>query len=247
MEKQLTIPTPDGKTIYGKLRGDLSQPVVVFVHGLTGHMDEHLWYNGARFFEEHGYATYRFNQYDGEASARRLHETTIAQQATDLSSVLAYLHAHGAKQLFPMGHSYGGPTILKADQSQMTAAVLLDPTMRGTFHDYTALVPDSPTHVLIWSMNIVIGEAMYEENTTLNSPEWIKDFHKPTQVVVCGQGSGSIWPGADQTWRESLPAGGEVTVLPDADHSFTIDGSLEQMFEKTLAFLQKQTKKAVRP
>lgn len=44
------------KNIYGVLRGgSLSKPLIIFVHGLSGYKNEHIYYNGSRFFEKHGY------------------------------------------------------------------------------------------------------------------------------------------------------------------------------------------------
>ena len=43
------------------------------MHGLTGHMDEHIFYNGARFFEKKSFAAFRFNLYDDQDDAMKLH------------------------------------------------------------------------------------------------------------------------------------------------------------------------------
>ncbi len=67
MEQELRIKIPGTKLkIHGFLRGKKSAPLVVFVHGLTGNMNEHLFFNGARWFEKKGFATFRFNLYDWE-------------------------------------------------------------------------------------------------------------------------------------------------------------------------------------
>lgn len=45
MEEKLIIPTKDGKKIYGKVRGLLKGTTIIFVHGLGGRMDQHIFYN----------------------------------------------------------------------------------------------------------------------------------------------------------------------------------------------------------
>jgi predicted alpha/beta-fold hydrolase len=50
MEKEIRIKTPDRHVIYGTLRIPKKKTgtLLVFVHGLTGHRNEHIFYNGAR-------------------------------------------------------------------------------------------------------------------------------------------------------------------------------------------------------
>src|SRR5690348_12972313 len=109
MEQAIKIKIPGTKkTMRGILRGSLTQPLVVFVHGLTGKMNEHIFFNGARFLEEHGYASFRFELYDFYADSRKLGECTIQTHADDLDTVVAYFRKRGAKHIFVVGHSYGG-------------------------------------------------------------------------------------------------------------------------------------------
>ena len=48
MEKEIKIKTPDKHIIYGTLNTSKknSNILLIFVHGLTGHRDEHIFYNG---------------------------------------------------------------------------------------------------------------------------------------------------------------------------------------------------------
>ena len=72
MEKEIKIKTSDKKIIYGILRGSLSKPVIVQVHGLSGNMNEAMHYNAARYFEKHGFSSFRFNLYDWRKGAPKI-------------------------------------------------------------------------------------------------------------------------------------------------------------------------------
>src|ERR1700722_40745 len=116
MEKELKIKTPDGKMIYGILRGSLSKPLIIHVHGLAGNMNEAMHYNAARYFEKHGFSSFRFNLYSWEKGGRKLHECTFSTHGKDIDTVLKYLESRGARKIFVVGHSYGWPSILHTKQ-----------------------------------------------------------------------------------------------------------------------------------
>jgi pimeloyl-ACP methyl ester carboxylesterase len=119
MERNVRMAIPKTTLhINGKLRGSWHRPVIVFVHGLCCDMDEHIFYNGARWFERRGYATFRFNLYDWQPGTRKLKDCTIKTQADDLDLVVRYLRKNGAKTVHVVGHSYGGPTILYFQRSR---------------------------------------------------------------------------------------------------------------------------------
>lgn len=52
MQKEVRIKTTDKKTIFGTLdtpKGK-SKGLIIFVHGLTGHHNEHIFFNAAKYF-----------------------------------------------------------------------------------------------------------------------------------------------------------------------------------------------------
>ena len=91
MEKQIKIPIANKKYIYGTLRGSLKNPLLVFVHGFTGYKDEHIFFNGARFFEKKGFSTFRFDLYNWNKDARKLEDCTLSLHGEDLDTVIKYL------------------------------------------------------------------------------------------------------------------------------------------------------------
>lgn len=128
MESNLKIATADGKVIYGRLRETSSQQLVIFVHGLGGRMDQHIYYNGARFLEKRNISSFRFNLYSWEKDARNLSECTIETHANDLDTVIGYFRKQGANKIIVVGHSFGGPTILLSKKKDYDLVILWDPS-----------------------------------------------------------------------------------------------------------------------
>jgi len=100
METSFTLPTPDGKRIYGVLHSNQElDTAIILAHGLTGHMNEFLHITFARSIMKTGMAVLRFNQYDDSDGARRFHETTIRLHVADTKCVMQYARALGFKKL----------------------------------------------------------------------------------------------------------------------------------------------------
>lgn len=80
MEKAFVLTTSDDAEIHGVLHpsSNKSRPMVVLVHGLTGHMDEYIHLRLARLLNGEGYSVIRFNQYGDEPRARKFHTSTMA-------------------------------------------------------------------------------------------------------------------------------------------------------------------------
>src|SRR3989344_7499805 len=115
MEKQIKIKTKDNHIVYGTLTTPKKKAgkLVIFVHGLTGHKNEHIFYNAARVFLTKRVATFRFDMYPGEKKARTLLNSAHSTHAKDLDTVIAYF-AKTFEKIYVVGHSFGGPTILLA-------------------------------------------------------------------------------------------------------------------------------------
>jgi pimeloyl-ACP methyl ester carboxylesterase len=194
METTWTIPTPDGHTIYGvkNSSGLTTSKAIFIVHGLTGHMNEYAFKRAADYFED-TYDVYRFNLYDGRDGGRNMVDCTIKTHAGDLNLALEHF-AKSYKQVFLIGHSYGGPTVMTANPSNITAVSLWDPSfdLRHTqerFED--AYTPCGDMYMVNWGTTYLIGKAMYEEAGRLDESACIelsKKFLSPIQVISAGDG-----------------------------------------------------------
>lgn len=239
-EQELKIPIPGTKLfIYGTLRGGLNYPIVVLIHGLTGHKNEHIHYNGARFFADNGFSSLRINLYDSAKDARKLEDCTLTVHAADLDTTIGYLRSMGFKQIFVCGHSFGGTTILFSKDRQFLAAALWDPyhaPIFGLKQQGWQHVPSIHRYTNSWSRNVYISEAMYKENLSLNCDKLAASFHVPTKVIYAQKGP---LRKAARSYYRHLAGNKEIVGIKNATHSFDEEGAEEQLFTETLKWFKK--------
>lgn len=235
MEKEFKIPIPGTKlNIYAKQYGTLDQSVVIFVHGLAGHMDEHLFYNGARFFHQHSYSSFRFNLYDSMADGRDLVDTTLQTHAHDLNLVGDFIQKQGAKKLFVIGHSYGGPTILMAEHGRFDAIVFWDASYDYRFQESKSIA-GSTLRYMDWGVCPLIGDDMYQEAQKIDTKSLINNLTTPLKVIT-----------AEKSYYKERILNYELAKMPKAyhmikgaGHTFSEEGAAEELFEESLQWIKK--------
>lgn len=238
-EKEFKIPIAGtNKNIYAKQYGSLEQPVVVFVHGLTGHMDEQIFYNGARYFHERGISSLRFNLYDWSQDARKLTECTLTIHSHDLNVVTDYLRKQGAKRIFVVGHSYGGPTILLADSKKFNAVVLWDPSHGDVFdeEDEVKYVKELDGYYVIWGAGFIIGSKMRNLEKELKWDTLTAQITTPLKVISAGKG---VLVKQGKKYVELAQGPKEHAVIAQAEHNFNEEGVAEQLFDETISWFKK--------
>jgi pimeloyl-ACP methyl ester carboxylesterase len=238
---KLSIPTPDNHLIYGTLDqpNEKTEKLIVFIHGLTGHQNEHIFYNAVPFFTSRGYAVCRFDFYSGEKGSRLLRESTIASHAQDLQTVLAELRPQFPK-IFLVGHSLGGHVIMTAKPSGIIAAVFWDSTHNlndKLTHDLK-LVPELDAYLLEWGVEFLIGRAMRDEWLTAALPsELLKDFTAPLKIILAEQSQESV-----AAWQQAFPQLSmpkDLVIIKNADHNFNEPRTEADLFQQTLSWLEK--------
>lgn len=235
MEKEFKITIPNTNlSIYAKQYGELDKPTIIFVHGLTGHMDEHMFYNGARYFHKHGISSIRFNLYDAEEDARDLVDCTLKTHADDLNQVIDYARKQGVKKLFAIGHSYGGPTILLSKHTELDAAMFWDPAYGYTFDD-TKEIEGTDLRYFDWGINALVGPAMYSEAQTFDQASFVENFSIPLQVVTAEK---SYYKEREKN-VELVPGEKEYAMIKGAGHTFSEEGAADQLFQVSLNWIQK--------
>ena len=90
MEQQIKLQTKDSHIIYGTFNSqqNAAQTLLIFVHGLTGHQNEHHYFNAVSFFTKNGFDTFRFNFYSKSSNARQLSDCTISIHVEDLKIII---------------------------------------------------------------------------------------------------------------------------------------------------------------
>jgi dienelactone hydrolase len=232
MEQKIKIRTPDKKTIYGVLTKGSKDKLIIFVHGLTGHINEHIFYNGAEFFSKKGYSVFRFGLYSSEKGSRAFADTHLGTYNSDVTTVLK--HFKKFKKIFLIGHSLGGPSILLGDFTMVNGIVLWDPStdLHKEVNKWYKYDKKSKLHLIDWGMKIVAGERLHKD--MLNPRSMVPIVKKsivPIRVITAGE-KGFL----TKKWKGKVK---DLVIIPKADHNFDEEGTEEQLFKKTLEFLRK--------
>lgn len=239
MEQLIKIPTSDNKIIYGRLRGLLDKPLVIFVHGLGGRMDQHIYYNGVRFLEKNNISSFRFNLYSWEDDARNLSDCTIEIHSNDLDAVISYFRKKGVKKIFVVGHSFGGPTILLSKHKDFNGVILWDPSYGEpkSFQD-TKYLESLKMYRARWEFDVLLNKEMIEEGEGLKEKEEraIEEIHVPIKIITAGD---SFLQDGGEKYYQLANEPKKLVVIKGAGHTFDEDGAEGELFQETLEWIQR--------
>ncbi|MDP3974989.1 MAG: hypothetical protein Q8P88_01740 [Candidatus Jorgensenbacteria bacterium] len=234
MEKTIRIKTSDRKIIYGILRGSLSKPIIVQVHGLAGNMNEAMHYNAARYFEEHGFSSFRFNLYSWQKDARKLHECTFATHGKDIDSVLEYLQTHGAKKIFIIGHSYGFPAVLHSRNKAFRAIAAWDGSILPKNHIGRSMWVKKPKgRIIDDGYFVIVGERMAKDSRRIKSLSILRGFDRPISFITVDDNKDGNLDGAKKMFKVAQQPK-ELVVVKGAHHNFSEDGKQEKLYAATV-------------
>jgi esterase/lipase len=238
MEKEIKIKTSDKKIIYGTFAGagKKSDKLIVFVHGFTGHQNEHIFFNGAKFFTEKGFDTFRFNLYAGEkTNARHFQDTKISLHGKDITTVIKYFREK-YKNIYVVGHSYGGTSLLFVDQSVVDRFIFWDSSYINSKNGTENLKYNENlnAYILDWGIKIVVGKEFIEELKNFpNCGKLIKNIHKP--VLFIGASKGNIK--AVKKYYNKANGPKKLINIKNSDHSFNKFKDEEMLFKETYDWL----------
>ncbi len=238
-EEDFSIPTPDGKKIYGLVTraADQTDRVVILSHGLTGSPLEYLHMAAAVFFATAGYDVVRFFYYAHPPDARKLQDCTLALHATDLNLVCEHFRPQ-YKNLFVAGHSFGGLTALLA-RPRAAAFSFWDASFvpfEATWEKGAARLEGTPYYTRSWGYACLVSAAMYEEVKALtreNSVALARRIETPSQVVLAGHNGAKA---LRALLYESLVCRKDLVEIEGADHTFTRGASAERLLREALTW-----------
>ncbi len=236
-EEKIQLSTSDGHTIFGTLNTADNDAVMIFVHGFTGHQNEHHYFNAVPFFLGHNFDTCRFDFYARKTEkARSLTDSSLTTHVQDLETVLQYC-AKQYKKIIVVGHSLGPLVILQSDLSQVSRIVLWDPTT--PFHDpaekHAVFHEEMDKYIFEWGMDFVVSKEMVNEWMTMDLHKYVKELSVPCKIIFAGNCN------KYDAWQKYLPhfsVENEHTVIEGATHGFVEKGTEKKLFEETLAWIQ---------
>lgn len=239
MEKSITLSTSDNHLIYGTFtRKKKSSRLIIFIHGLTGYQHEHIFYNGARFFANHGFDVFRFDLYTGEKKGRVLTNTTIKDHASDLDTVVKHFR-NDYEKIVVIGHSLGGLAILSSDLRNIDGIVLWDSAHTLTPKDRKEYKFNKSlgSYIQSWGVEYLVGQRMFDEWAHSPSPQnLVQKVDK--SILIISAGRGGLKTAGKEYYQYAKPPK-EFRVIAGAGHTFSEWGAEEKLFHETLRFLKR--------
>tara|TARA_B100000508_G_scaffold140564_1_gene142077 strand:- start:6132 stop:6875 length:744 start_codon:yes stop_codon:yes gene_type:complete len=247
MEKNLRLKTSDGHIIHATLNTSArtNKTLVIFVHGLTGHQNEHNFHTAAGQFPKKGVDVLRFSLYTGEKGGRKLSECTIQTHAEDLNIVTKHFRKK-YKTIAVVGHSLGSPTILKSDKSGFDVVVLWDPSYlaRGSEDlPKKAKLRGKEVYIEEWGTEYLMNPAMVKEWKKFNGENelgLIENLEKPLKIIAAGKG---ILVKGSKAYFKSAQEPKDLVVISGATHCFDEIEKEEELLKETLSWVKKHTLK----
>lgn len=243
-EKKLTIKIPKTKfRIYGKFSGSLKKPLLIIVHGLSGNMNGHFYYDACKYFQKKGYATYRFNLYYWQKDAWQLMDSTLKTHGADLDTVVMHFRKNGVRKIYVAGHSLGGATILMSRNRNFDAAVLWDPSHRIAYRKAAYGVPAGiyvkqlHGYLMRWGVNVIIGEKMTNEADALDWDSLTKGSKIPLKIIAAGKG---VLIKGSRRYLKLAEGPKQLVIIPGATHYFNDKpGMEERVYRETEKWFRK--------
>jgi pimeloyl-ACP methyl ester carboxylesterase len=240
-ETEMRILTPDGKLIDGILRGNpKKKPLVVFIHGFGGQMNDVMQYMAARIFEKNGFSSFRFNFFGTSSRARKSSECSLVSNGRDINTVLSYLRTElGAKKIFVAAHSFGVPSLLKANLAGISAIASWDGSLvpECLIKSLTAL-PEPKGYLFNFVYTLFTGEEMINESKRTQYEELFKDHVIPTLFAVSKKGRGFFAEEAEKMFPLAKDPK-EIVFFNNARHGYTEEGAIEDLCKKTIEWFKK--------
>jgi pimeloyl-ACP methyl ester carboxylesterase len=237
MEKEIKIKTGD-KFIYGTVSfaSKKSDRLVIFVHGFTGHRNEHIFFNGSKYFNGKGYDAYRFDLYTGSKKARHFEETSISMHGKDVTTVIKHFKKK-YKKIFVAGHSFGGTSLLFVDTSLVDVLCFWDasyviPQKENKDYVYNKALG---AYIIDWGMRYVIGKKFVKELLCFpDCGKLVSKIHAPVKFVVTKT---NMKAGKRYLAKANQPK--SFAVIPKADHNFNTQKAEQKLFAETLSWFEK--------
>lgn len=221
-------------------------PLVIVVHGFTGHMDEAHLVAAAKAFRELGYATLRVELYGHGKSDGDFKDHTLFKWMTNSMTVIDYARSLDfVTDLYLCGHSQGGLTVMlaaglkhefiKGVIALAPAAMIPDLARRGELLGYHFDPVNLPDTLKVWN-DLILGSNYIRAAQMVYLEDAIDRYDGPV-LVVQGTADGpeliqSAKDAADR-YKDS-----KYVEIPNAPHCF--DNQLVEMTDIIKNWMQER-------
>lgn len=209
---------------------------VLIIHGFTGNIQEHVFYNAAQSWPKKGLDVWRIALYPGEIeNTRKMSQVTWEENLADIRLALKEME-NAYEQIFIVGHSMGGTTAVYVSSPRIKAKVLWDPSYYTDSGDVLdpELHPDYFT--IDWGHTILVSKKYTQEAIQATKFDGVLPPQPPLLVIRASETKES-WP------QDRLKA--KLATIPNSDHCFNNEGNETLLFKETLKFFKKYSTPAL--
>lgn len=237
MEKYIKIDTEDGFIIPGILNSQWENSrLIIFVHGFTGTMNEAHFYSAKQYFIQEWYDVFRFNLYTDWEETRKLRDCSVKIHSQDIQRVSQYFSNYD--EVYFIWHSLAWPCLASVINYPQNVHKLIfwDPafemqtTWKKFYLDWETIKYQSS------GKHIEISEEMKKEFLEDKFLDILieQTFPKNNIFSIYADGDRHVKSKSEleSLWIESC-------IIEWANHGFTQEWKYEELFEKTLEYLNK--------
>ena len=223
-------------------------PLVIIIHGFTGHMEERHLVTVSRALNRAGFATLRVDMYGHGGSDGRFHDHTLYKWLTNALTVIDYARSLDfVTDLYLLGHSQGGLTVILAGGMKhelirgivplAPACMIPDLARKGTLLG-TRFDPNRiPDEMDVWGI-CTIGGNYCRVAQTIHVEEAIDRYDGPVLVVQGDEDDPELMASAVSAARRYK--NGRLVMIPGDTHCF--DHHLDQMTDAVVSWFNEQRK-----
>ncbi|MBE6908913.1 MAG: alpha/beta hydrolase [Ruminococcaceae bacterium] len=230
---------PDGRS--GKC------PLVIVIHGFTGHMEETHITAVSRLFNEIGCATLRVDMYGHGNSGGSFRNHTLYKWLSNAMAVIDYARGLDfVTGLYLCGHSQGGLTVMLAaalKRDVIRGLIPLSPATcipEGARRGSMLGVSFDPEHIpdeLVFKDGMILGGNHIRVAQAICVEDAIAAYRGPV-LLVHGSDDETV-PAACSVEAQKAYANAELAIIPGDTHCY--DRHLDQVTDALKRWMQKQT------
>ena len=248
MKEALFMDTKKGKifSIIHRPDGDVKCPVVLFFHGFTGsHIEAHFMFaRMSKILEREGIGSVRFDFRGSGNSDLDFSEMTIFTELEDAETVLDYvkeLDWVDEKRIGIVGLSMGGVVAaLLAERrgEELRSICLWAPALKNR-EVFLSKAEERRVGESFetWDVGgLSIGRAFLESILSFDAWDKLKNYHGEVMII---HGTGDETVPFSHSEEISRKFGFELVSVEGADHVFSSEKWLKELFEKTLDFFKR--------
>lgn len=152
--------------------------------------------------------------------------------------VVHYLHVHGARKIFLVGHSFGWPSILHAKNRNFSAVAAWDGSMLPYSRKVFAKRSINPKgRIFDEGYWVIMGERMADDSYSFDSWASIKKFDKPIAFITVDSNTKGNMNGNKKMYA-AAQGKKKLVIIKGAAHNFAEEGKEEELYAATVKWFK---------